>query len=99
MRQLHTEVTILKGTLRGTVGIRQLLDQIDLTDPPLKQMQAGVFERLDTDLHEVHLAQKMPLSRVQIKSLSRQILQALSEIHSRNIVHTGNYQMVYVSNT
>ncbi|KAI9047123.1 hypothetical protein LZ554_008577 [Drepanopeziza brunnea f. sp. 'monogermtubi'] len=88
MRQLDTEMMILKGPLKNTEGIRQLVDQIVLTVGVDKQTRAGVFEHLDFDLHRYHLDQKRQFSRLQIKSIARQTLRALSKLHKQDIVHT-----------
>ncbi|KAH6718576.1 kinase-like domain-containing protein [Leptodontidium sp. MPI-SDFR-AT-0119] len=87
MRQLDTEMTILKGPLKDTEGIRQLVDQIVLGEVN-EQTRAGVFEYLDFDLHKYYLTQKHQFSRLQIKSIARQILKALSNTHKQDIVHT-----------
>jgi serine/threonine protein kinase len=89
IRQLNTEMTVLSGPLRDTKEIRQLVDQIILANDRDGQILAGVFEHLDFDLHNYHLTQKHPLSRHQIKSITRQLLRALSKLHKHNIVHTG----------
>lgn len=89
IRQLDTEMTILKGPLKNTEGIRQLVDQIVLTEGVDEQLRAGVFEHLDFDLHKYYLTQKHQFSRLQIKSIARQILKALSNAHRQNIFHTG----------
>ncbi|TVY81129.1 Dual specificity tyrosine-phosphorylation-regulated kinase, partial [Lachnellula suecica] len=88
MRQLDTEMTILNGPLKNTEDIRQLVDQIVLTEGVDEQTRAGVFEHLDFDLHTYHLTHKRQFSRLQIKSIARQILKALSNMHKQNIVHT-----------
>ncbi|KAK0111476.1 hypothetical protein ONS95_001831 [Cadophora gregata] len=88
MRQLDTEMMILNGPLKDTEGIRQLVDQIDLAMGVDKQTRAGVFEHLDFDLHKYHLTQKHSFSRLQIKTIARQILKALSHSHKQDIVHT-----------
>ena len=82
-------MTVLQGSLKGTEGIRQLVDQIILIDGPADQIRAGVFEHLDFDLHRFHLTLKREFSRLQIKLIARQLLNALSNIHKNNIVHTG----------
>jgi serine/threonine protein kinase len=87
--QLDTEMMILKGPLKNCEGIRQLVDEIILTEGVDGRIQAGVFEHLDFDLHKYHLIQKQHFSRLQIRSIARQILQALSKLHKQNIVHTG----------
>ena len=56
MRQLDTEIIILKGPLRNTESIQQLVDQIDLTKGVVEKTQAGVFEHLNFDLHSYHLS-------------------------------------------
>lgn len=89
MRQLDTEMMILSGPLKNTEGIRQLVDQIVLTEGLDRHPRAGVFEHLDFDLYKYYLTQKHRLSRLQIKSIARQILTALSNTHKQNIVHTG----------
>lgn len=89
MRQLDTEMIILSGPLKNAEGIRQLIDQIILTEGFDRHLRAGVFEHLDFDLHKYYLTQKHQLSRLQIKSIARQILKALSNTHKQNIVHTG----------
>src|SRR3954469_9202266 len=86
MRQLDTEMMILKGPLKNTKGIRQLVDQIVLTVGVDEQTRAGVFEHLDFDLHRYYLTQKHQFSRLQIKSIARQILKALSNTHKQDIV-------------
>lgn len=80
---------VLKGPLKNTEGIRQLVDEIVLPGDVDGQTRAGVFEHLDFDLHRSHLTQKHQFSRPQIKSIARQILKALSITHKQNIVHTG----------
>jgi serine/threonine protein kinase len=89
MRQLDTEMTIFKGPLKNTEGIRQLVDQIVLTVGVDEPTRASVFEHLDFDLHRYYLTQKHQFSRLQIKSIARQILKALSNAHKQGIVHTG----------
>lgn len=89
MRQLDNEMIILSGPLKNTEGIRQLVDQIVLTEGLDRHSRAGVFEHVDLNLHKYHLTQKHRLSRLQIKSIARQILKALSNTHKQNIVHTG----------
>ncbi|KAH6718023.1 kinase-like domain-containing protein [Leptodontidium sp. 2 PMI_412] len=88
IRQLNTEMTILKGPLRNAQGIRQLVDQIALMAGGEEQTRAGVFKHLDCDFHRYHLAQKHKFSRRQAKSIARQILTALSNTHKQDIVHT-----------
>lgn len=89
IRQLNTEMTILRSSLQNTKEIRQLVDQIVLANDQDGEVQAGVFEHLEFDLHSYHVEQKRQLSRDQIKSIARQLLKALSNIHKQNIVHTG----------
>ncbi|KAH7308339.1 kinase-like domain-containing protein [Rhexocercosporidium sp. MPI-PUGE-AT-0058] len=89
MRQLDTEMSILSGPLKNTEGIRQLVDQIVLTEAVDEKVRAGVFERLDFGLHRYHLTQKHRFSRPQTKAIARQILKALSNTHKKDIVHTG----------
>ena len=89
VRQLDTEITILSGPLKNTEGIRQLVDQVVLTEGLDRHSQVGVFEHLEFDFHKYYIAQKNGLSRLQIKSMARQILTALSNTHKQNIVHTG----------
>jgi serine/threonine protein kinase len=89
MLRLDTEMMVLNGPLKNVEGIRQLVNQIDLAEGFDGQPRAGVFEHLEFDLHEHHLAQKRQLSRYQIKSIAQQILKALSNTHKHNIVHTG----------
>jgi serine/threonine protein kinase len=92
IRQLNAEMMILKNPLKNTEGIRQLIDQITISTSSDEDIRAGVFEYLDFDLHKFHLVQKFQLSRPEIKSIARQILKALSVIHSCNIVHTGWFE-------
>jgi len=80
---------ILNGPLKETAGIRQRLDQIILADEPDEQTLAGVFEYLDFDLDGYRLTQKGQLTLREIKSIARQFLKALTNIHHANIVHTG----------
>ena len=40
-------------------------------------------------LSEVQYVAKRPLSSNQVKSIARQLLQALASMHERGIVHTG----------
>ena len=89
MRQLDTEMVILKGPLKNTEGIRQLVDQLVLTVGDDEETRSGVFEHLTFDLHDYHLTQKRQFSRPQIKSIARQVLKALSNSHKQDIVHTG----------
>lgn len=89
MRQLDTEMMLLSGPLKNIEGIRQIVDQIVLTEGFDTHSRAGVFEHLDFDLHKYYLTQKLQLSRLQIKSIARQVLTALSNTHKQNIVHTG----------
>ncbi|TVY38720.1 putative serine/threonine-protein kinase [Lachnellula subtilissima] len=88
VRQLDSEITILSGPLKNTEGIRQLVDQVVLTEGLDRHSRLGVFEHLDFDLHKYYLTQKNRLSRLEIKSIARQILTALSNTHKQNIVHT-----------
>lgn len=85
IRQLRTEMAILSGPLQNTKGIRQLVDRIVLSNGRDGEILAGVFEHLEFDLHSY----RRPLSRDQIKSITRQLLMALSNLHKHNIVHTG----------
>jgi serine/threonine protein kinase len=89
MRQLEMEMMILSGPLKNTEGIRQLVDQLVLPEGLDRNLRAGVFEHLDMDLYKYHFTQKHRLSRLQIKSIARQVLKALSSTHKQNIVHTG----------
>ncbi|KAH8804582.1 kinase-like domain-containing protein [Xylogone sp. PMI_703] len=94
-RQLNTEMTVLNGPLKGAKGIRQLVDQITIYAGPNQELQAGVFEYFDTDLHKYHVTEREHLTRVEIKSIARQLLEALVITHKNNIVHTdlkpGNF--------
>ena len=89
IRQLETEMTVLTGPLKNAEGIRQLVDHIILPGMHNDQIPAAVFEHLDVDLHQLHLVQRVHLSHLQIKSIARQFLKALSNTHKHNIIHTG----------
>lgn len=89
IRQLETEMALLTGPLKNAEGIRQLVDRIILPDTHHDQIPVAVLEHLDVDLHQLHLVQRVHLSLFQIKSIARQFLKALSNIHKHNIVHTG----------
>ncbi|RFU27514.1 hypothetical protein B7463_g8835, partial [Scytalidium lignicola] len=81
-------MAILNGPLKNAKGIRQLVDQIILERGPDEEIQAGVFEYFDTDLHKYHVTERSHLSRLEIKSIARQLLEALSITHKNHIVHT-----------
>ena len=51
MRQLDMEMIILEGSLKSTEGIRQLVNQIVLTEESDGQTRTGVFGYLDFNLH------------------------------------------------
>jgi hypothetical protein len=93
IRQLRTEIAILSGPLRNTKGIRQLVDRIVLSNGRDGEILAGVFEHLEFDLHSYQRS----LSRDQIKSITRQLLMALSNLHKHNIVHTGESLLCILS--
>lgn len=78
-------MAIFSGPLRNSKGIRKLVDRIVLSNGRDGEILAGVFEHLEFDLHSY----QRPLSRDQIKSITRQLLMALSNLHKHNIVHTG----------
>lgn len=89
IQQLETEVKILDGPLKNAIGVRQLVDKIIIESGSRENIQVGAFEYFETDLHKFHITQRRHLSRSEIKSLSRQILQALYATHKSGIVHTG----------
>lgn len=92
IRQLDAEMMILNNPLKNAGGIRQLIDQIIIKTGLGEETRAGVFEYLDVDLHKLHLTQKCQLSRLEIKSIARQVLKALCVTHRHNIVHTGYFE-------
>lgn len=84
IRQQQTEINLLSGPLKAVKGIRQLVDVIE-TD----KVQSGVYEHVDLDLYHYHKVLRRRFSKPQLKEVARQLLQALVELRTRNIVHTG----------
>lgn len=90
MRQLNNEMTLLCGPLKGVEGVRQIVDTVSLqNESTADDARAGVFEYLENDLHRFHLTEKRSFSLNQIKTCARQLLAALSHVHKKDIVHTG----------
>ncbi|EPE30480.1 Protein kinase-like (PK-like) [Glarea lozoyensis ATCC 20868] len=80
--QLNNEMGILSGPLKGTVGIRQLVDRISLSEDPDANSHAGVFEYLESDFHKHYLEEKRPLTHLKpenivFSSLSRTVTSEL----------------------
>lgn len=68
--QPETEIMVLNGPLETTDGIRELVDQIALTEGLDGEMRTDVFEYLEFDLRRYHLTQNRELSRSQKKSIA-----------------------------
>jgi len=80
----------LTGSLKGLKGIRQLIDTVSLENG---KTCGGIFEHASVDLHDFHITLKRRMSVSQLKEFARQLLTALSQLHSRNYVHTGQSRM------
>jgi len=81
---------ILSGPLKNTKGIRQLVDQIVLTEESDGQRTSGCLRK--SRLRSSHVspnAETSILLRLHTNSIARQILKALSNTHKQDIVHTG----------
>ena len=92
LRQLHNEINLLSGPLRGVEGVRQVVDEVDLQDESTTtEVRAGVFEYLEIDLHKFHFTDKGVFKLDQTKACARQLLEGLCEMHKKNIIHTGSY--------
>jgi serine/threonine protein kinase len=85
---LNQEIDLLSSRFQGAPGILQLLDRITLVDGP-ERIDAAVLEHGIMSLHDLQFSVKRPLSRNQVKALTRQLLKALQFIHAEGIVHTG----------
>jgi len=85
---LDQEIDILSSRLKGAPGILQLLDRITLVDDP-QRIDAAVLECGIMSLHDLQFFVKRPLSRKQVKVMTRQLLEALQFVHAEGIVHTG----------
>ncbi|MCJ1396795.1 hypothetical protein MMC18_009687 [Xylographa bjoerkii] len=85
--ELKQEINLLRGPFKGQAGIRQLVDQIRLVENR-ESIDASVLEYGEMSLHEVQYEAKRPLSSNQVKSIARQLLQALAFMHGHGIVHT-----------
>ncbi|MCJ1385824.1 hypothetical protein MMC17_008948 [Xylographa soralifera] len=85
--ELKQEINLLRGLFKGQAGIRQLVDQIRLVENP-EPIDAVILEYGEISLSDVQYAAKRPLSSNQVKSIARQLLQALAFMHERGIVHT-----------
>ncbi|MCJ1282333.1 hypothetical protein MMC26_001656 [Xylographa opegraphella] len=85
--ELKQEIILLCGPFKGQPGIRQLVDRIRLVENP-EQIDAAVLEYGEMSLDDVHFVAKRPLTSNQVKSIARQLLQALASMHERGIVHT-----------
>lgn len=66
--------------LRGNNRIRQMIDSIE--SPP-----SIVLEYAEEDLRPLSIRRK--LETVEIKTITRQLLEALAFTHAKNIIHTG----------
>lgn len=66
--------------LQGNHRIRQMIDTIE-TPPSI------VLEYAEEDLRSLSIGRK--LQRIEIKTIARQLLEALVFAHAKNIVHTG----------
>lgn len=66
--------------LRGHPRIRQIIDSIEF--PP-----SVVLEHAEEDLRSLSIRRK--IHRLEMKTIALQLLEALSFVYSKNIVHTG----------
>ena len=85
IRQLRREMRILSGPLKNINGIITLLDKI--YGPISLQLEALVYEYLPFTLESVH--KETTLATAEVKTIARQLLQALVVLHHHHIVHTG----------
>lgn len=69
------------SALRGHSCIRQMIDTIE---SPFSL----ILEHCEDDLRSLSMRRK--LQSGEIKNIARQLLEALSFVHSKNLVHTGN---------
>ncbi|MCJ1245365.1 hypothetical protein MMC30_002569 [Trapelia coarctata] len=90
---LNQEIDLLAGRFKGASGILQLLDRITLLESP-ERIDAAVLEYGVLSLHDLQFSVKRPLSRNQVKAITRQLLTALQFIHAQGIVHTGKLSSV-----
>ena len=79
--RLEAESKVLKH-FQNHASFRQLLDRLD--DPPVL-----VLEYLEKNLMEA--AHQQRLSRPVIKRVAKGVLEALSALHERGLVHTGSF--------
>lgn len=81
--RLANESDVLKRCQSRTPSLRPLIDEIvDPSDPP-----ALVLKHLDDDLWKASATQR--LTRLEIKHVARNILEALTVLHDDGYVHTG----------
>lgn len=86
--RLQTEENVLRR-FEGHQSLRQLLDHVD--DPPCM-----VLEYLESDARQV--SNKATLSKSDVKSIARGVLDALNSLHKDGIAHTGKYaQLSYLA--
>jgi len=90
---LNQEIGLLGGRFKGASGILQLLDRITLVESP-ERIDLAVLEYGVLSLHDLQFSVKRPLSRNQVKAITRQLLKALQFIHAQDIVHTGKLSSV-----
>ena len=67
---------------RGHPRIRQLLDTVS-------SPRSIVLEYMEDNLRSLSVRRK--LESAEIRSIARQILEALAAMHGKNLVHTGGY--------
>ncbi len=81
--RLHNERDILKRFQSRTPTLRPLLDEIgDPIEPP-----AIILKYLDDNL--TRASRKQRLTRREIKSVAKKVLEALQVLHGDSYVHTG----------
>jgi len=81
--RLQNERDILRRFQSRTSFLRPLIDEIyDPPDPP-----ALVLKHLDDDLLNASAAQR--LTRLEIKLVTRKVLEVLEILHNDGYVHTG----------
>lgn len=90
---VNQEIDLLASRFNGASGIRQLIDRITLVKSP-ERIDAAVLEYGIMSLHELQFLAKRPLSRRQVKVITRQLLTAIQYIHAQGIVHTGQLSSV-----
>lgn len=84
--RLDNECEVL-GSFSGRPYIRQLVDKV--ADPPCL-----VLEFLDGNLLDASNAKK--LDKTDVKSVARNILEALKDFHEVGFVHTGKSRFVHM---